>query len=95
MRGLLPKGGWAESSDEEMARMIVERGMGVPALFLLEAMGPLSLVASSAATVLSPVGSILFGSERWSGVPSFLGDRGRMRRMLSMVEDALEGRRPE
>ena len=77
--------------DEEKATNLVSRGLGVPALFLLESMGPLSVVASSAATVFAPVGALLFGAEAWDSVPEFFGDRDRMRRMLRLIENALEG----
>ncbi|MBD61280.1 hypothetical protein CL645_00195 [bacterium] len=80
---------WQAESDEDFASNIVDNGLGVPSIFLLEVAKPLNVLASSAFTVLSPVGHLFFDREKWDIVPDFFSDRKRIEQMINSIEKEL------
>ena len=65
--------------------------MAAPAIFLLEAIKPIGFLASSALTVLSPVGRAFLDPTEWDALPGFLEDRERIEGLLRQIESKLDG----
>ena len=80
---------WQGKSDEDFASDLVNNGLGVPSVFLLEAVKPLNVVASSAFTILSPFGHLVFNPEKYDLVPDFFSDRKRIEEMITSIEKEL------
>jgi len=89
LRKIFSSKNWKGDSDEDFAANLVENGLGVPSVFLLEAVKPLNTVTSSAFTVLSPFGHLLFNPEKYDLIPDFFSDRGRIEEMISSIEKEL------
>ncbi len=73
-----------------IADELVKRRLGVPAVFLLEAMKPMSLVAQQTILVTSPLASLCGFSSAFGGLAHVLESRERMEGLALEVERLLE-----
>jgi hypothetical protein len=72
---------------DELAGAIVRRGLGTPALYLLESMRPLGFVGSQLMLVLRPVVAIAWPDpRRWDGVQRMLEVRGATELLCRRIE---------
>lgn len=74
----------------KIADELVKRRLGVPAVFLLEAMKPLSLVAQQTVLVTSPLASICGFGNVFGGLAHVLESRERMEELALEVERRME-----
>ena len=75
---------------EILAPERIERLSGVPAVFLLEACKPLSLVAQQTVLVTSPLASLCGFGSVFGGLAHVLESRERMEELALEVERMLE-----
>jgi hypothetical protein len=73
-----------------IAQELVRRRLGVPAVFLLEAMKPLSLVCQQTVLCTSPLASVLGFSSLFGGLTHVLENRQRMEQLALEVERLME-----
>ncbi len=73
-----------------IAQELVKRRLGVPAVFLLEAMKPMSLVAQQTVLVASPLGKICGFEGLFGGLAHVLENRERMEELALEVERLIE-----
>ncbi len=74
----------------KIAGELVKRRLGVPAVFLLEACKPLSLVAQQTVLVTSPLASLCGFGSVFGGLAHVLESRERMEELALEVERMLE-----
>lgn len=74
----------------KIAGELVNRRLGVPAVFLLEAMKPMSLIAQQTVLVSSPLASICGFGSLFGGLAHVLESRERMEELALEVERLLE-----
>ena len=78
------------SSHKKLAKMLVQRGMGVPAIFVLENMKPFSVVAQQTLYATTPL-AIFGGFQNWhSDAVGLFESRETMEEMLLEVERLME-----
>ncbi len=73
-----------------IANDIVKRGLGVPAVFLLEAMKPFSLVAEQTLLVTTPLAGLCGHHRLFGQLAHLFGDRQRMEDLALQVEQLME-----
>ncbi|KPJ51755.1 hypothetical protein AMJ39_09355 [candidate division TA06 bacterium DG_24] len=93
MFGSEPIAGYEEVSPErrdelldKLARMIVERGLVTPAIFLLESMKPLSFIGSQVLVFLEPMVKSVFTVKEYDEYTRLLEDRSNVERLLQRIE---------
>lgn len=74
---------------DKLARMVVERGLVTPAIFLLESMKPLSFIGSQVLVFLEPLIKSVFTVREYDEYTRLLEDRSNVERLLLRIE-ALE-----
>ena len=75
---------------KKLAKMLVQRGMGVPAIFVLENMKPFSVVAQQTLYAASPL-AIFGGFQNWHrDAVGLFENRETMEEMLLEVERLME-----
>ncbi len=79
---------------ERVAKGLVDRGLAPPAIFVLEAMKPLSFVASQGLVVLEPFVQSLLSIPDYTAFRELLEDRRNVERLLQRIE-ALEDERAQ
>lgn len=72
------------------AEELVKRRLGVPAVFLLEAFKPLSVVAQQTVLVTSPLASLCGFGSVFGGLAHVLESRERMEELALEVERRME-----
>ena len=75
---------------DKIAESLVSRGLGVPAVFLLEAMKPLSLVCQQTVLVTTPLAGICGFGSTFGQLAQVLESRGRMEELAIEVERLME-----
>lgn len=83
----------AEPQIDRLARGVVERRLGVPALFFLEAHLPFVTIFHTLALFLEPIAIPFFGAERIHGFRSLLSDRRKIERLLERIEQLMQEQR--
>lgn len=78
------------SSTARLAQDLVGRGLGVPAVFLLEAMKPLSLVCQQTLLCACPVARVFGFGSAFGELAQVLESRQRMEDLALEVERLLE-----
>lgn len=73
-----------------LASGLVQRGLGVPAVFLLEAMKPFSLVAEQTLLVTTPLAGLCGQHRLFGQLAHLFGDRQRMEDLALQVEQLME-----
>lgn len=73
-----------------MANGLVQRGLGVPAVFLLEAMKPFSLVTEQTLLVTTPLAGLCGQHRLFGQLAHLFGDRQRMEDLALRVEQLME-----
>ena len=71
---------------EMLAKEVVRRKMGQPALFLLEGSKPLSHLGSQALVFFKPMISMLFDPENCDRVADLLSRRGSLDKLSELIE---------
>lgn len=71
---------------EMLAKEVVRRQMGQPALFLLEGAKPLSHLGSQALVFFKPIISIVFETENCDRVANLLSRRGSLDKLMELIE---------
>jgi hypothetical protein len=75
---------------KKLAKMLVQRGMGVPAIFILENMKPFSVVAQQSLYAATPL-AIFGGFQNWhQNAVGLFESRETMELMLLEVERLME-----
>lgn len=72
---------------EELAQALHRRGLGTPAIALLEAHKPLSFVASQALLALSPLIAVVAGRFPIEDYAGLLEDSSNVDRVISRLEE--------
>jgi hypothetical protein len=72
---------------EDLAQALHSRGLGIPAIALLEAHKPLSFVASQALLALSPLIAVVEGRFPIEDYASLLEDSSNVDRVISRLEE--------
>lgn len=75
---------------DKLAQSLVGRGLGVPAVFLLEAMKPLSLVCQQTVLVTSPLAGLCGFGSTFGQLAHVLESRQRMEQLALEVERLME-----
>ncbi|MFH0794797.1 MAG: hypothetical protein V2A74_12285 [bacterium] len=76
-----------ESLIEDVAEGICRRGMGGPAIFLLESVKPLNFIGSQVAHALTPMASLLVDWKKWESLAEALEERDTLERLISKIEE--------
>jgi hypothetical protein len=71
---------------EMLAREVVRRQMGQPALFLLEGSKPLSHLGSQVLVFFKPMISMLFDPENCDRVADLLSRRGSLDKLMDLIK---------
>jgi hypothetical protein len=71
---------------ERFAASVVERGLEVPALLLLETVRPLSFLAGQGLFAVSPLLKTVVGAEDWEALAAALEDRRTVMALISHIE---------
>lgn len=82
----------SEELDEftgELAKLVYERKMSVPAIIALEVSKPLSFVSGSTMTMFAPLLEAIFDPVKYEKFQAVISDRSRIERLISELE-ALE-----
>lgn len=73
-----------------LAQELVRRRLGAPAVFLLEAMKPLSLVCQQTVLCTAPLASVVGFGSLFGGLAHVLENRQRMEELALEVERLME-----
>lgn len=79
---------------EAWARRLVDRGLAVPAVFLLEAHKPLAGIGAHAVVAFQPLLSAVF-SLNFGEVAAFLRSADNIERLIRRIEDLERARKGE
>jgi hypothetical protein len=77
----------AEQLLEKAARVVVERGMEVPAILFLEMHKPLANLIGHAVWVTLPVWALFFGVATTNALGALLSDPERIERLIQRIEE--------
>ncbi|MFN4178910.1 MAG: hypothetical protein ACK4I8_01230 [Armatimonadota bacterium] len=77
----------AEQLLEKAARIVVERGMEVPAILFLEMHKPLANLIGHAVWVTLPVWALFFGVATTNALGALLSDPERIERLIQRIEE--------
>ncbi len=77
----------AEQLLEKAARVVVERGMEVPAILFLEMHKPLANLIGHAVWVTMPVWALFFGIATTNVLGALLSDPERIERLIQRIEE--------
>lgn len=77
----------AEQLLERAAKVVVERGMEVPAILFLEMHKPLANLIGHAVWVTMPVWALFFGIATTNALGALLSDPERIERLIQRIEE--------
>ncbi len=77
----------AEQLLEKAARVVVERGMEVPAILFLEMHKPLASLIGHAIWVTLPVWALFFGVATTNALGALLSNPERVERLIQRIEE--------
>lgn len=77
---------------EKMAQELVKRGLGVPAIFVLESMKPFSVVAQQTLIATSPLAALAGYRPLFGQLTELLSDRRNVESLMLEVERLMEER---
>jgi hypothetical protein len=77
---------------ESLARKVVDRGMEVPAVLLLEVTKPASFIISQAILFAGPVVYPFLGFDRVDRFAGFLNSRENIEKLIRRIEGLAEGK---
>lgn len=77
----------AEQLLEKAARIVVERGMEVPAILFLEMHKPLANLIGHAIWVTLPVWALFFGVATTNALGALLSDPEKIERLIQRIEE--------
>lgn len=75
---------------DELAKIVVDRRLEVPAIFLLESFKPMGFIGSQAMVVLAPMVGLFYGGPRWTQVQQLLERRSAIEALIVRIEGAVE-----
>ncbi len=78
---------------EKMAHELVKRGLGVPAIFVLESMKPFSVVAQQTLIATSPLAALAGYRPLFGELTELLSDRQNVENLVLEVERLMEEQR--
>lgn len=70
----------------EFADSVVRRGLGGPAVVMLDSLRPLNFIGSQMMHGLSPMVSIFFESRNWDAIAGIMEERGSVDRLIKIIE---------
>ena len=73
---------------EKIGRFIVRRGMGTPAVMLLETARPLNYLGSQAMAMLRPLLTTFLSAQEYDRVTAILDKRGSLECLARIIESA-------
>jgi len=71
---------------EDLARVVIKRGLAAPAVFLLELYKPLTMLGSSCVTCFAPLINMLWGHQLATQLAEFLQSRENIEALICKIE---------
>lgn len=73
---------------ERMAEAVVKRNLGVPALWFMEAMEPVSFLGGQTLLFFSPLAGFLGWNDSYKALTEILSSRKQTRQLINKIESA-------
>ena len=77
---------------ESFARRVVDRGMEIPAVMMLEVSKPVSFLVSQVALLAGPVLYPFFGMDKVDRFAGFMNSRQNVEMLIKRIEELAEGK---